>query len=442
MAASLPPASGLISRLPAYGQRIALMGDSIGANGGIPPSVQRGTYGYGTWLTALLGERLNQEVADNFSVSGTTTAHMLNTQLPQALASDAAWVVVEGGNNDIGGSIQPATTVSNMTAVISALLSAGKRPIVIGPMARGSSAYTQALKDAFNQINQGLRYFMAHNPGAVWIDTRAVLADQLTGYAITSMTQGDGIHPNAVGAKTLAGQVVTAISGAISPYGGPCMDDPFDLYSSSANPVGNLLTNGGLTTTTGGTINTGTPSGVMTGTIASGWIANYLGKAGGTYTGTMVASVVSRSDAQFGKLQQFTATNLAGGNTSDFWQFQQNINFPTGLAPGDQVYFACDCIMNHTNGFTGHQILLKETDGSGIGANDIYYKAFDTPVTPWPTGSYSLALRTPLCTIRAANGGNTRSLTAFFQIGADASTGPGANFTIQLGRLTMRKVKP
>jgi lysophospholipase L1-like esterase len=134
----------------------------------------------------------------NAGISGNTTAQMLARIQADVIAKAPSYCIVLGGTNDIGGSVAPATTRANLTAIYDALLAAGIAPITATITPRNANADVAGVRDLNNWIrgNSAIR-------GLHCIDINAALVDPDTSF-YTSGLNADTIHPNPAGAVAMA----------------------------------------------------------------------------------------------------------------------------------------------------------------------------------------------------------------------------------------------
>jgi len=229
--------------------------------------------GFWHWANYMLGQRFLL-IADK-GTGGDTTTGMLARFAADVVALAPAWVLIEPGPNDIGGSITAATTISNLTAMINQAHAFGIRPIVTTVAPNGT--WNTAQKQVMSQVNRWLlQEARALFPGLVVINWTAATIDPTNGGPNTGLFRNDGgayIHPLNVGAATLGKVLATALTAHL-----PAVDrlpwDPGDPY----NLVTNAFNGGGTTTATGITIDqvaggaiTGTPSKVLRTDGIAGW---------------------------------------------------------------------------------------------------------------------------------------------------------------------------
>lgn len=171
----------------AAAKRVVMLGDSITAGYGLPPSAA---------LPRLLAERLTTlglDVAvENAGVSGDTTAGGLS-RLGWAVQGQPDLVIVALGGNDGLRGIDPAETRRNLAAIMDQLAGRNIAVLVAGMLAPPNlgNEYASQFNPLFRQVatDAGVAFYPFLLDG--------VAADP-------SLNQADGIHPNAEGAGIIA----------------------------------------------------------------------------------------------------------------------------------------------------------------------------------------------------------------------------------------------
>lgn len=434
------------------GRRWAALGDSISANAGItgtmiPPSggFRNGgnSLGYQGWLMALSLGEIDIQPDANFAVAGNTTAQIAS-RVPQVIAYQPHWCIVEGGTNDPGNSVPVAQTIANLQGIYQALTAAGINILAICVTPRGGGTagnYTAAELQNISRINQFIRRYAAVTPNMVVADpARTTFVNQTTNLPATALTL-DGLHPNQAGAMQWGQACLTAVTPFIqtSDASYVCYDAN-DTYDAVNNTNGNMVANGLFTTATGGTM---TGNGVMTGSAPASWSVSFI-KAGTTYTGTIALTNGARSDATThpGNLATVTASSLSStnGGAQDIAQFYQQFNMPSGLVAGDFIEGMAEIFVNATSGLTGLDIDISQTDGGG---NTYYATGFGaaTNSASFPQGTYHIVIKTPRMLICPATGGTARLLSLAVKIYTDTTvaTGP-ATYTVSVASASLRKI--
>jgi lysophospholipase L1-like esterase len=208
-----------LAAVPAPGNRVFAIGDSITAGNGTSFPLQLGDTQFLTYVGPLSNSRLNPV---GFAAGpGITTATILSTHLPIALSASPkpSACFVQGGTNDAGSfsTISLATTISNLTSCYTQLLNAGIMPILVtNPPRTDSPAGARA---ALGKINDWIVRYAAQN-GLPLVDFFSNLVDSTTGGYLAAYDSGDGIHPKAAGAK-LMGSIAASVCANVLPPWGP-----------------------------------------------------------------------------------------------------------------------------------------------------------------------------------------------------------------------------
>lgn len=171
----------------AAAKRVVMLGDSITAGYGLPPSAA---------LPRLLAERLTAQGLDvaveNAGVSGDTTAGGLS-RLGWAVQGQPDLVIVALGGNDGLRGIDPAETRRNLAAIMDQLAGRNIAVLLAGMLAPPNlgNEYASQFNPLFRQVatDAGVAFYPFLLDG--------VAADP-------SLNQADGIHPNAEGAGIIA----------------------------------------------------------------------------------------------------------------------------------------------------------------------------------------------------------------------------------------------
>jgi lysophospholipase L1-like esterase len=223
--------------IPSPGATVMAIGDSITAHGtnaaagndGTLPVVL-GSLGYLNWACMISGGRLKW--AGVSATSGYTSAQILATNLPVALAKKPAACVVLAGTNDVNGAISIQTTAANLKSMYQQLRAAGILPVccLITPIANSGAQVPRV-----TLINDWItRYASAH--GYPLVDFFSPLVDTSTG-AFSAAYTSDGTHPNNAGAKIMGQALSDALSSWLPPY------KPWLPGSNTSNDSNLLLAN-------------------------------------------------------------------------------------------------------------------------------------------------------------------------------------------------------
>jgi len=179
----------------ASSMRVVMVGDSITAGYGLPPSAA---------LPRLLGERLQADgmdvVVENAGVSGDTTAGGLS-RLGWAVQGQPDLVIVALGGNDGLRGIDPAETRRNMVAILKDLTSKDIPVLVAGMLAPPNLG---------DEYAQGFNALFAEVAAQAGVAFYPFLLDGVA--AEPSLNQADGIHPNAEGAAIIAARMAVPVA--------------------------------------------------------------------------------------------------------------------------------------------------------------------------------------------------------------------------------------
>ena len=239
--------------------------------------------GYWHWAAIMSGQRLT--LTANKGVGGNTTTQMIARFDTDILELDPlpGWLLIEPGPNDAGAGVPAATTIANVTEMITRARLAGIRVIlatitISSSWSTGGKADRSLVNDWIKQAAPSLF------PGLVVVDWAAPLVDA-AGAALTTAFRLEPdlttrVHPTPYGAALMGGVLAQAINAAAPPVD--------RLATDPADPK-NLVTN---------------PFNSGAGTVADNATVGPVG--GGSITGT--ASLVARTDSIPGKWQRVTLT--------------------------------------------------------------------------------------------------------------------------------------
>ena len=200
--AAMGAALGIYGSAPATG--LVFVGDSIFAGGfdggGVPVRV---CYQGGFRMVA------------NLAVAGKTSTQVLSEQIPLAVATTgASHCVIMAGTNDPLNSILSATTCANFVAMFAALRTAGIEPVVCGLLPNdtsvGNAATHAARNEALKRVCTNYRVRFVDNIPSLVSSASGVLAWNAT-------YKYDSVHPNSVGAKVIAGNIIAALGATRTP---------------------------------------------------------------------------------------------------------------------------------------------------------------------------------------------------------------------------------
>lgn len=298
------------------GQTVVALGDSFQANAatvtGNIAYLHQSQASAITWACALLrqgiwlpyGNRNTSNTPDlvNYmlAVSGVTTQHVIDVQVPEAIARRAAWWSVQCGTNDLA--LLPADSVvqicNRIRGICQAGIAAGAR-VILGTIPPRNDAQWQVFASAFSAagttvamqrakqmaVNQWMRRWGMETPGVILADHYDQLVDPAS--ALGEWRAGmsdDGIHWSNAGAF-VGGSVIAKAAAPFVKVPGAGGIGASDIFSA-ANPGGNLATDAGFQ----GSVTVPTATGIS-GSVPTNWSVNLQ-----EGTATAVCSVGARTD--------------------------------------------------------------------------------------------------------------------------------------------------
>jgi acyl-CoA thioesterase-1 len=189
------PAAPAATATPAVSRpRVVVLGDSLSAGLGLPPSDA-----YPSLLQRKIdAERLNFEIV-NAGVSGDTTAGGVR-RLDWSLDGDVRVLIVELGGNDALRGLPVAEMTRNLSTIIETAKARHIAVLLCGMEAPPNfgASYTSEFHTAFRTLAEKHRV-----PFVPFL---------LAGVAgLPNLNQADGIHPNAEGARKVADTVWAAL---------------------------------------------------------------------------------------------------------------------------------------------------------------------------------------------------------------------------------------
>ncbi len=177
---------------------MTVLGDSITAGLGLPAAAALPAQ-----LQVALGRLGVKATVRGAGVSGDTTGGGL-ARVDFSVQPDTTLCVIELGANDYLQSVPVAQTRQNLQALIARLKARRIRVVLCGGgvARRASGAYGREFNALFPALARSEHVPLAPDLFAGVIDNRALV-------------QGDGLHPNAEGARILAGRLAPVVAGAL-----------------------------------------------------------------------------------------------------------------------------------------------------------------------------------------------------------------------------------
>mgnify|MGYP002413160493 CR=1 FL=1 len=317
-----------VARIPRVGSdvtgpfRFAVLGDSTSGANSSDASASSKSYGadWPTYLTLISQGRF--ALVYNGAVSGYTTAQML-ARVPNVIASGADVCFVLGGANDADGTPTLAESKANLQAIYTQLRAAGIQVVALTQLPHDTYVTNTQQRNAWIKVYCRRRRIPC-------IDLYAAVVDITDGGWNTTYS-GDGVHPNAAGARLIAQEVNDAFTG-------PALPSALPLATAATDQL-NLLSNGlfyGDSNADG---------------VANSWSIN--GSAG-----THTWSLVSDADNVLGNWQQDVVASA--GLT------YLQISAVSGFSVGDRILFCCKfATSGAVAGSLAPQIKLLNNGGSG-----------------------------------------------------------------------------
>ncbi len=183
--------STLLSPAEAASKRLLVLGDSLSAGYGLA---------HRDGFQAQLASAFPDVTIIDGAVSGDTTAGGL-ARLEWALADGADAALVELGGNDGLRGLDPRSTRANLTGILDVLRQRGIPVLLTGMYAPPNlgDAYQAEFRAVFDTL--GARPDVIYDP---------FILEGVAGQP--ALNQGDGIHPNAEGAKRVVARLAPAVA--------------------------------------------------------------------------------------------------------------------------------------------------------------------------------------------------------------------------------------
>lgn len=415
------------------GPILGFVGDSRFANSILSSGVSSGRtmQAAASWIEFLTYGRVRCPMSYNKAVGGTGTSDLAG-QITNVVAVTprATHVAILTGTNTINNAASATGLMTTMQAYFRAawaqLKAAGITPITVLDLPRQwtDTTLTAAVKRRLhNELNNWLRQ-AAPLYGSMLIDPVWVLTDpaNANGECLTSYYYAEAtkIHPGPTGSY----QIGLLFKTMFEENGLPPRYVGFgkgDIYDATNNLHGNIISEGGICASTGGTVSGANPP---TGDVPLGWILrNDTGSADLT---SCVGSLEARTD---GPGNWFKVVATSTGPVTVLIYNQGALN----CAIGDTVQFGIDVLMDASSDLQQCDVSIKDIAGGGsVNA-----------------GKYAMQFGT-LATIGAMQGTWAgRAITDPITMGASFATlrwgvsiqldGVGGGFTVRLGAAFLRK---
>lgn len=414
---------------------LGFAGDSRHANQWFTNGVYRGRvmHNAGAWYEGLTHGRVRAPRSYNVAVGGTGWDVLVSqVQSLIAMSPKPTHVAILTGTN----SINNATSATGLLAAGKAafiqawqlLVSAGIVPITVldCPRQWTASTLTAAVKRSLWAEFINWQRIAAGTYGSQIVDSIWCLTDpaNANGECLTSLylVESPAIHPSNTGGY-LVGQRFKTLFEALGLPERYVGFSKGDVYDATNAPTGNLLVEGGIFASSGGTASGGTPPSSTN--VPLGWIARN-DNSNSTLT-SCTSTLVSRTDG-LGNLWQIDAA--ATGPVSLLFYNQGAYN----CAIGDTIWFGIDIEMVSSTGLAALYSGIEDRNGAGSVVNQAEYGmyhgsvAVDGPLQATFAGRFITEDMT-----LGASWGVTR-----FGVGVTFGSS-GGSFQMKLGAAEMRK---
>lgn len=293
-----------------------LVGDSI---------TQRAT-NKAFWAYARSFLKRRVRLIANAAVGGATSAAQLAIWDASVTTTNAGWVHILVGTNDLDGLSTAAVTAAGTQANISAMLDKADRDgmrAIVGTIIP-QTGRTAAMKDAQSQINRWIRA-LPTTRNVLVADYELAIADPITGDPIADLLN-DSTHPGVSGAARM-GRVLASVFA-------PFLVSAPELLNQEADPANVALR--------------GRFSGAGAGAVPTSWFET--GASGGART----YSKVARNDSVPGSWQRLVVPS--GGAV----MLAQNVNIGATLAIGETVNFRVEYKASSLEALTSGQYFFAQ----------------------------------------------------------------------------------
>lgn len=306
---------------------------------------------------------------------GGMSASAMGPETDLACATNADFILIEAGVNDIRGGATASATATSVITLINKVTAAGKTAIVLSIAPQGSQVPSYGTYNDKAVAANALISAACNGTTSIFIDTNTGLTDTGTSSPNLaawswSVVTADGIHPHTRAAYYKAQLVYTAINSRITTH---------DLLptSSATVPYSGAVANTtivrdfnlwpGYTTTT---------TGFYTG--ASGTRANNTNASRAVGSPTITMSVLADPGDGLGAISRLVIQPAAANDRVRFWGNTTAEAIATaGLAVGDYFVIACQ-VYNMSNWDASQANAINVTAvsnnsgtyGQGFGGND------------------------------------------------------------------------
>lgn len=391
-------------------QTIVLLGDSITAGNHASSAAQMSnSTGWFAWGNAMAGQPF--EVIYNAGVGGETSTKILARVDSDVIAHNPSYCAVLCGQNDPSATSADTELIkNNIITIYNKLKNAGIYTFIVTMTAGDGDTKNKQVQI----VNSWIKNYFGNKPSCEIIDLNSVWIDKTNsaGNALSTMMR-DSVHPSNnggfVGGILVASHLAKFKKIDFLPTSAL---DTYQLHTASTNLSKNPFSIG-----TAGGVGAGT-----TGTVGS-YNTTYCG------TGTMVASLVARSDG-YGNDQQLDITSTGSACVG---RLETGAITPVYLPKiGEKYYAACEVFIS------GGAVNLSRVQATLLKDNSVVSADFTAGTGPYdalevPSGGVVITLKTPIYVLTADASTNFFARFEAYFMGAGSAT-------VKIGRMAIRKV--
>lgn len=203
------------------GNRVSFMGDSIaiGNSNFTGTNRLRGDKDPLNWASLLSNSRVNYRV--NAGISGNTSAQMLARIGADIITPGCDVCLIMAGTNDAPAVVSVSSYASNITQMIKQLRDNGIMPVLCTIPPQPTTPVTNPTRRrSWDLYNSWLAAY-SQRTGIALVPVASKLTDPATGAYLAAYDGGDGIHPNAAGAKVIGQAIADTITSLLAPWAPP-----------------------------------------------------------------------------------------------------------------------------------------------------------------------------------------------------------------------------
>ncbi|SHH40393.1 Lysophospholipase L1 [Marisediminitalea aggregata] len=312
----------ITSRQVARTNKITVQGDSLADDAfDVVSANQSGwnDWSYLTWFRRYINVSYSISASNLRALASQGTVHLVNTQLPQAIASDCGVAVTMIGTNDLGLGVD---VIGNLTTFYDALRDNGIKAVALPVLPHDAADPLTAaeMADACT-INRWLFERARVDPNMTYLTGLDVFTDYATGHAVTGYLR-DGIHTTKIGAEVLGRALAEQFNAVFAGPSDAAYAVGTNAYDATTNPNGNALPNP-FANGTGGSLANG-----ATGTVADSFLV-YRSSGSATFGCAASKEVIGTVPHQ--------VVTLSGTGDGYIAIIEQSVALPAGWGEGDTL---------------------------------------------------------------------------------------------------------